>query len=188
MFNKSTKILLVVDNQRKNEKAALYKKIISELRENNVNPPKFYLLYVMPHVPSYALQSAELIRTIHHEKMRGKRECDALGKELAIPTCQQFFTEGSLDLKALQIGKQLKADKIFGHSKRFLKLNNIVKFFCQQLKEVVKRSFAVLKNYLPKNRCQKRLTMAMLDPYSIFGTIGFSFCKAIRCVISRNLR
>ncbi len=126
----SQRFLIVIGNHNQNEaelqvKIQHYQTIIQRSRVLKSDRTEYFLLYVTPHLPSYALQSPELLQFVIRETEKSKEILINLGKQLAIKPEHQFLAEGMVNLQAWFLAKQLKVDKVFGYSKTFIKFINM---------------------------------------------------------------
>ncbi len=127
MSKKTTKILLTFRSESGCSEA-IYKKVIrlrelqQRLAEKQIAFPEYYLLCVCPRVPSYALQTPEMIDYANDTVEQGDVVLKNIGRMLDIPANRRFLAAGQADLQAYHIAKILKIDKVIGYSKPFLQI------------------------------------------------------------------
>lgn len=144
MSNKTARILLVISNQLETNKeiyakVADFRKLMDKFETLNSIKPEYFLLYVGPHVPSYALQTPEMIQYATTECNRGKQILHNVGHILNIPVERQQAVVGCANLQAHRIAKLLKADKVLGYSKSFIRLQS----FCKVFTRLIEKGFKI---------------------------------------------
>jgi len=146
MPKKHTRILLVISNQLETDekiyaKITEFRKFMNKFETLHSVKPKYFLLYVGPHVPSYALQTPDMVQYATAEFERGKQILHNSGHILNIAKKKQFAMMGNSNLQALRVAKLLKVDKVLGYSKMFVRLLSAYKILTHGVESIFKFGF-----------------------------------------------
>lgn len=131
---RALKILFIINNnltttEEVQEKITFFQQTMKKYAAMKNVKPEYYLLYSGFHVPSYALQTPEMIHYALSEQKKSEEILENFGRVLAIPEDNRFLAEGNPDLHASRIAHALDIDKVIGYSKWFIKLQSFVKSF-----------------------------------------------------------
>jgi len=125
MSHKKPKLLFVFSHYEDDELAVYsqltkFQRTLKRQQSLKREHPECYILYVCPQVPSYAMQTPQMINLAIKERAQGLQLLRQLGKALHIRPEQQLLSQGNSDMQAWRFARELKIDKVLGYSKTFI--------------------------------------------------------------------
>lgn len=127
MSYQTSRFLIVLSVNQADEldfetKIQRYKEMIRRSRALHSVRTEYFVLFVMPYVPTYALQTPEILQYSIMEIEKAEKILQYIGAELGISADKQFLAGGNMNLQAWLYAKKLEIDKVFGYSEKFIKL------------------------------------------------------------------
>lgn len=100
-------------------KICLYQQEIAYHRATDIMAPEPFVLLVYPPMPSYALQTPDLLRIAEERRHEIQELLQEIGTLLDIDEAHQLLAEGYGNPQAWYAAKFLNIDTVLGYSKRF---------------------------------------------------------------------